>query len=37
MTLQRGLNQSLREAVLVKVVVFVDGEMLMEQAWMLLW
>ena len=30
------LNQSLREAVLVKVVVFVDGEMLMEQARMLL-
>ena len=32
-----GLNQSLREAVLARVVVFVDGEMLMEQAWMLLW
>ena len=31
------LNQSLREAVLARVVVFVDGEMLMEQAWMLLW
>ena len=33
---QKSLNQSLREAVLVKVVVFVDGEMLMEQARMLL-
>jgi hypothetical protein len=31
------LNQSLREAVLSRVVVFVIGEMLMEQAWMLLW
>jgi hypothetical protein len=31
------LNQSLREAVLSRVVVFVDGEMLMEQARMLLW
>ena len=31
------LNQSLREAVLARVVVFVDGEVLMEQAWMLLW
>jgi hypothetical protein len=34
---QFGLNQSLREAVLSKVMVLVDGEMLMEQAWMVLW
>jgi hypothetical protein len=32
-----SLNQSLREAVFSRVVVFVDGEMLIEQAWMLLW
>ena len=36
-TANHPLNQSLREAVLVRVVVFVDGEVLMEQAWMLLW
>ena len=31
------LNQSLREVVLSRVVVFADGETRMEQAWMLLW